>query len=293
MRDASRGAEDEMRRLSSVWVLMLTAACVPSKEAESAGQIGCTPEEISISQEQSEFGLIQSGETWVAECRGRTFVCSQINQSGDDRGFFDSLLASEQVSCREAAAPPEAAPGGRTLATSPAGSANRIAATPPKGAAGFDFGETLEDASGRCEAAGETWRGSGSEDAPGKFGCSGPAASLGVEASVDVGFCAGRACTITINHVPRSDWSRSAVTLKANLETKYGPAQESSGSVPAHCRSDQAFTRCLEAQQAALQYKWSWAGGESIEMTVGKAQPTAHAAIRLVYRREGANLSAL
>ena len=69
---------------------------------------------------------------------------------------------------------------------------------------------------------------------------------------------------------------------------------ESSGTVPEHCRSEQDFMRCLEAQQVALQYKWTWAGGESIEMTVGKPKPTDHATIRLVYRRSAsANLSAL
>jgi hypothetical protein len=82
--------------------------------------------------------------------------------------------------------------------------------------------------------------------------------------------------------------------LKANLETKYGPAQASNGSVPEHCRTEQDFKRCLEAQQVALQYRWTWAGGESIEMAVGKTKPTDHVTIRLVYRRlAGANLSAL
>jgi hypothetical protein len=283
-----------MRRMSGVWVLMLAGGCVPGKEAQSAGHVGCTPEEISISQHQSQFGLIQSSETWVAECRGHTFVCSQTNQSGDDQGFFDRLLASEQVSCREAAEPPEAAQSRRIQEASLAERANRLPSTPPKGAAGFAFGETLEAVARRCEAVGETWRGGSSGNPADTSGCSGPAASIGIEASVDVGFCGGRACTITVEHVPRGYWSRSAVALKANLETKYGPAQESSGTVPEQCRSEQDFMRCLEAQQVALQYKWTWAGGESIEMTVGKPNPADHATIRLVYRRlVNANLLAL
>jgi len=51
--------------------------------------------------------LIQSGYTWVAACRGRTFVCSQINEAGDDDGLFEGLFASEQVSCREALESPD------------------------------------------------------------------------------------------------------------------------------------------------------------------------------------------
>ena len=282
-----------MRRLISVLVLIFTGGCVPSKEAQSAGQVGCTPEEISISQHQTQFGLIQSGETWVAECRGHTFVCSQTNQAGDE-GFLASLLASEQVSCREAAEPREAARSRSIQEASLSERATRSPSTPPKGVAGFEFGETLEAVARRCEAAGETWRGS-SDKAGDKSGCSGPATSLGIDdASVDVTFCRGRACMITVDHVPRGYWSRSAVALKADLETKYGPAQESSGGVPEHCRSEQDFTRCLEAQQVALQYRWRWAGGESIEMVVGKTKPTDRAAIRLVYRRvANANLSAL
>ena len=283
-----------MRRLGCVLVLIFAAGCVPGKEAQSAGHVGCTPEEISISKHQTQFGLIQSGETWIAECRGRTFVCSQTNQSGSDHDFFGSLFASEQVSCREAAEPPEMAQTRRIREASLAERATRYASTPPKGVAGFDFGETREDVARRCEAAGETWRPGSSDNAEDKSGCSGTAASLGIEASVDVGFCGERACTITVDHVPRGDWSRSAVTLKANLETKYGPAQESSGRVPEHCRSEEQFTRCLAAEQVALQYKWTWAGGESIEMTVGKTKPTDRATIRLVYRRiASANLSAL
>ena len=82
--------------------------------------------------------------------------------------------------------------------------------------------------------------------------------------------------------------------MKAKLETKYGPAQESSGSLPEHCRGERDFTRCLETEQVALHYRWAWAGGESIEMTVGKANPADHATIRLVYRGlRGASLSAL
>jgi len=273
---------------------MLMGGCVPGKEAQSAGQVGCTPEEISISQQESQFGLIQSGETWVAECRGHTFVCTQTNQSGDDHGFFDRLVASEQVSCSEAPETPEAARSRRIQEASVAERANRLPSTPPKGAAGFDFGETPEDVARRCEAAGKAWRGASSDNATQQSGCSGPAASLGIEASVDVAFCGGRACVITVDHVPSGNWSRSAVTLKGKLETKYGPAQESSGSVSEHCRSEQDFARCLEAQKVALQYKWTWAGGESIEMTVGKTNPSEHPTIRLVYRRlAGASLSAL
>jgi hypothetical protein len=287
---------DEMGRecgvglLIAVWLLMVASmgGCVPSKEAKSAGEIGCTPENISISNEQTQFGLIQSGQTWVAECQGRTFVCSQINGSGDDQDFFDRQLASKQVSCRETLESVDK----RNRQTQE--TLHRVQPNAPKGAAGFEFGETAEEAGHRCEAAGRTWRTAGSPDATTKAGCSGPVASLGIDASVDVGFCAGRVCSIALQHVPRSHFIRTSIALKANIETKYGSAQDSSGKVPEHCRSEQAFTHCLESQQVALHYSWTWKSGESIEMSVGKPYGAEHTAIRLVYRNlSGVNVSAL
>ncbi|MFZ5897083.1 MAG: hypothetical protein ACOY0T_38855 [Myxococcota bacterium] len=307
-----------MGRLLSVglWLIVLMTGCVPSREAKSAGQVGCTPDEITISNEESHFGLVQSGDTWVAECRGRTFVCSQINQAGKDEGLFASLLASEQVSCREAPDSREAESTRRMREVAMAERANRRPSPAPTGAAGFHFGETPEDLARRCEAAGQAWRnGSSGVTNNGnvtntgsiatvdnrasvgntKSGCSGPAAALGIAASVDIGFCDGRACSITLEHVPRANWSRSSVSLKASLEAKYGPVQESSGSVPEECRSEQALKRCLESRHLALRYIWRWATGESIEMTVGKPTERESAAIRVLYRRPvgAANVSAL
>jgi hypothetical protein len=264
--------------------LVLAGGCVPGREAQSAGQVGCTPEEISISDDQTHFGLIQSSETWVAECRGHTFVCSQANQSGDNHGFLASLFASEQVSCREAAEQPETALNNRIEEPSSAERGNQLTSAPPTGAAGFDFGETPEDAARRCQAAGETWRGGGGDNPTDNPGCSGPAASLGIKASVDLAFCGGRACVIALDDVPSGSWSQSAVALKDKLETKYGSARKSSGIIPEHCRSEQGFARCLETEEVTLQYEWTWPGGKSIDMTVGKTKSTGHAMIRLVYR---------
>jgi hypothetical protein len=243
-----------------------------------------------ISNEESHVGLMQSGETWMAECQGRTFVCSQINESGRDKSFLDSLFVSGQVSCHEAPESREAEQNRHARAAAAVERANRPPSKPPTGAAGFDFGETPDDAAQRCEAAGQVWGSDG-----GKRGCSGPAASLGLAARVYVGFCGGRACLFTIEHVPRASWAQSSLSLKARLETKYGSAQESSGLVPEHCRSERAFARCIESEQLTLRYTWRWPGGESLEMSVGTRDHTEGAAIRLVYRRLGdaANLSAL
>jgi hypothetical protein len=58
-----------MGRLCWVGFVLATFAngCVPSKEAKIAGQMGCTPEEIAISnEERAPHGFIQSGGTGSA-----------------------------------------------------------------------------------------------------------------------------------------------------------------------------------------------------------------------------------
>lgn len=95
-----------LRRIG-LFTIVSMGGCAPSMEAKSAGQIGCIPQDITISHEETHFGLIQSGKTWVAECQGRRYVCSQLNRSGNDQDIFDALFASEQVTCHEAAEPLE------------------------------------------------------------------------------------------------------------------------------------------------------------------------------------------
>src|SRR4051794_38400030 len=92
------GAMERRGIVGMVLAWLSLSACVPSLESRSAGQVGCTPDEISVSNQQTQFGLVQSGETWVAECHGRTFVCSQMNPTNQHDDAVAALLASEQVS---------------------------------------------------------------------------------------------------------------------------------------------------------------------------------------------------
>ncbi|MGZ3480715.1 MAG: hypothetical protein ACXU81_10225 [Myxococcaceae bacterium] len=62
-----------MRQCLAVSLLLL-AGCstVPAMRNLSAGQLGCSPEEISISQAQT-YGQTAS---WAATCRGKQYWCS-------------------------------------------------------------------------------------------------------------------------------------------------------------------------------------------------------------------------
>lgn len=77
-----------MKKLLLVFILLSTGAVGCTTTAKmTSGQIGCTPNDIEISD--NEYGL--STRTWVATCRGRKFFCS-LTQSG----------LAHQTTCKEA-----------------------------------------------------------------------------------------------------------------------------------------------------------------------------------------------
>lgn len=62
-------------------------ACV-SLPAVSSGQVGCAEDDITISNEESGWGA----HTWIAECKGRRFFCTEA-KTGNDSG---------QITCKGA-----------------------------------------------------------------------------------------------------------------------------------------------------------------------------------------------
>jgi hypothetical protein len=281
-----------MRRwlLRGVLGLGLLTGCFPGRAAKSAGLVGCAPDEIEISNEQLHLGLIQSGETWMAECRGRTFICSQTDHVGREGDALGNLLAADHVSCTEAAESPQEA-AAREARTS----ARATAAVPqpkpvaPVGAAGFDFGLSLDVAQQRCEAAGQAW----DATIPELPTCSGPATPVGPRAAVGLRVCEARVCGIFLELRPTKAWSSEVVSLKAKLDAKYGAAEEGTRGIPVQCRSDAQFQRCLQTEELALRYVWRWTSGETLELFIGKGVD-GEPAIRLAYGASpGADISAL
>lgn len=282
------------------WVLLvglsLLSGCMASKEARSAGSIGCAPDEIDIGDEQHHGSLVQTADTWTATCRGRTFVCTQLNHSHHQHepglaNLFAANESSDQVSCQEEAESPQEEENreARRLARIQQAFAPKAApGTAPAGAGGFDFGINAAEAQRRCEAAGNTW----STPEPEMGSCSGTAVALGIPASVSLRFCGERACSIALEHRPRAGWSQEVVALKAKLESKYGAAAAETRGIPTKCRSEADFTRCLDSRELKLEYSWRWPSGETVNMTVGKAQPSASSSIRLVYTGSSSRVDA-
>jgi hypothetical protein len=70
-------------------VLASLAGCSDLPEA-SAGRIGCSPNDIKISD---EHGGPNKSKTWIATCNGKRYVCSEVKTGKD---MSDISCAPEQ-----------------------------------------------------------------------------------------------------------------------------------------------------------------------------------------------------
>lgn len=269
------------------WVLfsgLFAVGCFPSRATLSANEIGCSSDEVAISEAPvREGGVLEAAEHWEAVCHGRTYACSQ---GQTQRHLLASeadplaLVVSDQVICQEVAESPQESANREAYQDAKLRTVARERQGAPAGAAGFEFGLSSEESQKRCEAAGYAW----TSVAEGG-NCSGPAAKLGMTADVDLAFCGGRTCGITIAHRPSDRWATRAVRLKAQLESKYGPAQNTSGRIPESCRSDDSFSECLKTGSLQLSYDWRWSSGETLQLAIGKPTKEEEPAIRLLYSR--------
>lgn len=274
-------------------VAVLAVGCFPSRETLSANEVGCSADEVAISEAPVHEGVLEAGERWTAECHGRTYSCSQGHAEQQLLAHEANPLAlvvTDQVTCQEVAESPQELENSRARQEARLRAAARQSQQAPQGAAGFEFGLSSEQSQQRCEAAGRAWS-LASEGGR----CSGTAADIGTSAQVGVGFCEGQACTITVEQRPADRWATRAVRLKAQLESKYGVAQSNSGRIPEDCRSDSSFGDCLQTRDLRLSYGWRWSSGETLSLEIGKAENETEPAIRLRYSRPklAANLSHL
>jgi hypothetical protein len=71
-----------------VLVMMTTGCATGFYKSSSSGQIGCSQDQIEISNVSSQL----RGQTWVATCKGRRFYCNSTSSSG---------FGSNQITCKE------------------------------------------------------------------------------------------------------------------------------------------------------------------------------------------------
>lgn len=100
-------------------ISLAASGCAPSLQNLSAGRVGCSPEDILITNRASRsLGWASGAVTWTATCPGgQSYYCSNVSTTqtatvmipGSSPGTAFGM--SSQVTCTPAAAPlPPAAP---------------------------------------------------------------------------------------------------------------------------------------------------------------------------------------
>lgn len=133
-----------MRTLLLAAAASLSLGCTTLADV-SSGQIGCSPEEIAVSEDNKGWGA----RTWTAECKGVTYQCSA--HGGGEGSTSQVSCAPQQGSAvpgtSNAAPPQPTSPGGceydtqckgdricearRCVSPAPAGAPATPAATAP------------------------------------------------------------------------------------------------------------------------------------------------------------------
>ncbi len=263
------------------WVVLVSAiavlsACVrptggsSSFAAKSAGSVGCVPGDITVSEESSMGWAPEITNTWVAECAGQRFMCTEVVRSGGSNVTCNEAMGEKAQRDVDSLAPDK----------------NKAGA--PDGAAGFEFGAPIDRSRSTCEGAGHTWRRISGDI----YGCSGTAQSLAFTASTAVEFCEGYACEIRIVHKPGSAWVDAASTLKATLEDKYGSKFENRVLANSECSTDDEFLRCLQDGTVQMRYIWKWPTREEVELRLKAPEPEldgeTEPSIRIIYSKPNA-----
>jgi hypothetical protein len=254
----------------------LVVGCA-GRAAKSAAELGCSADEITVSEAAPREGLPERGDRWTAECHGRIYECTQAYPPEGSDAL--ELLMPEQVLCQQVAESPEEVANREAYQDAKLRTATRESRGAPRGAAGFDFGLSVEQSEQRCSAAKRAW--TRTDDAVGV--CSGPAADIGSDGRVSLSFCDGAACGIVVEQHPLQAWAKRAISLKKRLESKYGLAQSRSGRVSDACRGEAEFVECLRTNALHLSYGWQWSTGESLRLEIGKPSQEAEPAVRLIY----------
>lgn len=83
---------------------LATTGCAAQLQSISAGQVGCPPDEVQISEDKIGFGT----RNWQAACRGRTYQCSTVSGQNSMQANCTAMrgVPSQAASVATPAAPP-------------------------------------------------------------------------------------------------------------------------------------------------------------------------------------------
>jgi hypothetical protein len=247
--------------ISAIFGVSIASFGCGSLAAKSAPYVGCREPEIEV----SDGARVGDAYIWTATCQGRVYDCSHSHRKTEctDRSHGRYVFH---------------------VGGAPDGEAPKMAATiPPKGAAGFELGAALELAARACSDAGKSWTELGKDG----YGCSGTPVDVGFAATVEVGACAGRVCTIKILPEPSaaiSDLVARYAELRDSFKNKYGATFATSSVGMSACAAAE-LKACFEDGRASASSKWTWSTGHKVELSIGKgSRPTAPVGLEVVYR---------
>lgn len=269
----------------------LAVGCGASLKNATSGQIGCPPDEITISDRKANF----NSSTWTATCRGETFYCSSATTGTSmvASGTTTYSSTSSQYQCRPAVvaevdAPPAAAPaaaGAPKVAAAPAPTAPSPAPEgPPKQdfpdkALGFSFASAPVEVQEACSTRGHSWQGSGD-----KYECSGAGVDVGVPVRTTHAFCDGGLCELRAFATLASGTAGAEQLLKLQsaLVAQYGKPDKEQTEIPNDCRA--TLAACVAANKARWSRTWEWSDGSVIRarlLAEGEAS-----ILGILYRRD-------
>lgn len=242
--------------------------CGPNLRNATSGQIGCPPNEVTVSDHKKHF----NSSTWTATCRGEVFYCSSATTGSSMATVGNTSYASRtgQYQCTRAVAKAEPVP-----AAAPAASAT-VATTPtadpkvidqqkpfPDKVLGFSFASAPEAAQAACQSQGHEWRSGTSQAATDKdktsqYECSGAGVDVGVPTRTILSYCNGGLCEVRAYATLAADAAGSEQLLKLEnaLLSQYGKPRDQKKSIPTDCRGN--LPTCVAQDKAFFRYEWHW-----------------------------------
>jgi hypothetical protein len=148
---------------------------------------------------------------------------------------------------------------------------------PPLGAYGTLFGQPAAPVASWCVRRGASWTSDASRCV------ASPESGL---ADVTFGFCEGKLCTIDtelvldLSQPAHGHWPDVVLRATADMVKSYGLPSSQQVRMPDRCKDDRLLP-CIAEARASVSYRWDWATGESILLTL--AASDARPELRIVY----------
>ncbi|WP_437320802.1 hypothetical protein [Sorangium sp. So ce385] len=153
---------------------------------------------------------------------------------------------------------------------------------PPPGAAGFVFGELMDEAAATCLGAGLQW-----SEAAGGARCSGKPSGELPGASAQLEFTDGRLSAVELVIDPAEDAGLAGALRETEvaLVRLFGKPGHRSFVIPDECKAEEAFLGCVVDGRVTGRASWSLPDGQYVTLSIAGASPPATIRVRITPKR--------